>query len=256
MTTRNPGPCSTLGPGIRGAPRYLVPALALLLIVIAVGLVALSPFALDVFGNSRAWTERSEIGQTYGAAAALLSVLALVGISVSLILQAREAKAAREHASRVTHSELLQMAIEDPVYRECWGPVDHSRSERELQQHIYTNLIVSYWQSRFELGMFSEAHLRAGASEMFAAVPGRRFWAATRNVRRETAQTRRARRFHRILDEEYDRAIAAGPPTADRPSAPQVRFRRGRRVTGFIVAGAGVVAGLRLLYRELVRHRA
>jgi hypothetical protein len=72
----------------------------LLLIVLAVGLVAVSPLALDIFGNSPAWTQRSEIGQTYGAAAALLSVLALVGISISLILQAREAKIAREYASR------------------------------------------------------------------------------------------------------------------------------------------------------------
>lgn len=234
-------------------PAFSSPALALLLIVIAVGLVAVSPLALDAFGNSQEWTERSEIGQTYGAAAALLSVLALVGISVSLMLQAREAKAAREHASRVTHSELLQMAMDDPVFRECWGPVDTSRSDDEVRQHIYTNLIVSYWQSRFELGTLSEAHLRVGAAGMFSAAPGRRFWAAARRARRETAQTRRTQRFNAILDEEYGRTTVK--PVADRPLPPPER-RAPRAVAGVAVGGIGAVALARYLYRFLARRRA
>jgi hypothetical protein len=248
MTARTPRSRTMRWPATRRAPRYGVPVLVSVLIVIVVGLVALSPFALGAFGNGPEWAQRSEIGQTYRAAAALLSVLALVGISFSLILQAREAKAAREHASRLTHTDLLQLAMDDPVYRECWGPAGASRNEREQRQHIYTNLIISYWQSRFEVGMFSEAHLRAGAARMFSAAPGRRFWATTRRVRREVAQTRRARRFHEILDEEYENAIAAGPPERPTPRG------KGRRMPRLIV-GAGAIAAAPLLHRALTRRR-
>jgi hypothetical protein len=251
MTARKPAPRQAT-PGVRHTPRFLVSVLVLLFILVAVALVIASPYALDVFGDSGEWSERSEIGQTYGAAAALLSVLALVGISASLILQAREAKVAREHASRVTHSELLQMAMEDPVYRECWGPVDRSRSEKELRQHAYTNLIVSYWQSRFEIGTFSEAHLRAGAAEMFAGAPGRRFWVTAGPMRRATAETRRMRRFTAILDDEYAKAIASGPP-AESPGP--TRTRLSPQVPGAVLAGAGGAAALRMLYRALARRR-
>jgi hypothetical protein len=85
---------------------------------------------------------------------------------------------------------------------------------------------------------------------MFSAAPGRRFWTATRRVRQQVAQTRRARRFHEILDEEYENAIAAGLPENHLP-APRRRARRMPR----LIIGAGVIAAARLLYRALNRRR-
>lgn len=76
---------------------------------------------------------------------------------------------------------------------------------------VYVNLIVSYWESRYELGQLSDVHLRAGASRLFQAQPGLRFWVDTRSLRVETAVGRRARRFHRILDKEYLKAITRSP---------------------------------------------
>jgi hypothetical protein len=193
-------------------PKFLVPALVFVLVLVSLGLVALSPLVLDVFGVSEEWSRRSEIGQTYGAAAALIAVLALVGIAVSLVLQWREAKIAREYASRAAHTELVRMAMEDPLYRECWGPYGESRDEAAFRQYMYTNLVVSYWESRFELGMFSETHLRYGSSRMFSGAPGRRFWEGAREARASVADTRRLRRFHEILDEEYQKAELQEPP--------------------------------------------
>lgn len=211
-------------------PKFLVPALVSVLVLAALALVALSPLALDLFGTGEEWRRRSEIGQTYGAAAALIAVLALVGIAVSLVLQAREAKIAREYASRAVHSELIRMAMEDPLYRECWGPYwAAEEDEDERRQDMYVNLIVSYWQSRFELGMFSEAHLRYGASRMFSAAPGRRFWEGGRAARFAVSQSRRLRRFHEILDEEYQKADLQEQP---RPRQEQPGPRADHRPTG------------------------
>ncbi|MEV4456717.1 DUF6082 family protein [Microbispora sp. NPDC049633] len=50
------------------------------------------------------------VGQTYGAASALLSALALTGVSASLALQAKESRAARKDSGRNHHLRLIRMA--------------------------------------------------------------------------------------------------------------------------------------------------
>ena len=191
--------------------------LVISLVCISVLAVAVSPIALDLFGgNANSWARRGDIGQTYGAAAALLSVLALGGVAVSLVLQSRESKANREHASRLIHTDLLKMAMDDRAYLECWGPYSSATDPVAQRQAMYVNLILSYWESRWELGQLSETHLRAAAAHMFRATPGRDFWADARALRTSTSESRRARRFHQILDEEYLTALTPGPsPAAD-----------------------------------------
>ncbi|MBC6466281.1 hypothetical protein HKK74_12320 [Actinomadura alba] len=128
----------------------------LVFVVLSSMLVGLSPLALDSFGGSAtAWTRRGNIGATYGAAAALLSVLALAGVAVSLVLQARETMVNREQAARAVHTDLLKMAMDDPAYLECWGPYSSSADHTEQRQYLYVNLILSYWESRYELGRTS-----------------------------------------------------------------------------------------------------
>ncbi|WP_203990415.1 DUF6082 family protein [Sphaerisporangium rufum] len=214
------------------------------LVLTATALVVLSPLAIDAIDDGGQWSRRSEIGQTYGAAAALLSVLALAAIAFSLVLQAREVKLAREQASRATHNELITMALNDPDYRECWGVFSTERDERSIRQQLYTNLVVSYWQTRFELGTFSETHLRHGAATVFSARPGRVFWRDAREARIRTSQTRKARRFHSILDEEYQKSLATMPTLEAAPV-----HRRTARLAGLLrgiadrLEGAGMRNG-------------
>ncbi len=65
-------------------------------------LVILSPFALRVLATSFGlnWSNLSNIGQTYGAVSALITALALGGVVVSLLYQARDVGTARSHAIR------------------------------------------------------------------------------------------------------------------------------------------------------------
>lgn len=251
---------------VRFPLRPLILLLTVLLVLLSVALVVLSPFALDALGAGEEWARRSEIGQTYGAAAALLSVLALAAIGVSLVLQAREAKIAREQASRTTHTELLFMAMEDPIYREFWGPFTTAQDEREFKQQLYTNLIVSYWQSRYELGTFTEAHLRHGAGTLFmgaeraaaadiADPQGETF---PRDPRRGIPEGRGRRavpyrsiasaagaqpagRGHAAQDRRPGRA--AGPGPAGGGGAAAVRRRRGGRLTRRTFGPGATAAG-------------
>src|SRR5881227_922280 len=108
----------------RRAAQGALTLLLLLIAMTAVALIGVSPIALGVFnGDTRHWERLSFIGQTYGAASALISVLALVGIVVTLTYQAREVKLSREEARRQAIGDLLKMAMEDTDLDECWGPV-------------------------------------------------------------------------------------------------------------------------------------
>jgi hypothetical protein len=85
-------------------------------------LIFISPLALGWFGGGDAkWQRLSDIGQTHGAAAVLLSVVALVGVSLSIALQARQARQAQVFAQRDHHLQLLVIAMDRPDLLECWG---------------------------------------------------------------------------------------------------------------------------------------
>ncbi|QVQ53163.1 hypothetical protein J4H86_05080 [Spiractinospora alimapuensis] len=175
-----------------------------LLVVLAVALVGLSPFTLVWFtGQAQDWEQLSLVGQTYGAASALLAGLALLGIAATLVLQLREVRNSREIALRESNSELLRMAMDDPAYRACWGtnfPADASTADR---QRMYTNMIFSQWESAFESGAMGEAVIRAVARKVLAGRIGWEYWRDVREIRLSTSETRRARRFHRIIDDEF-----------------------------------------------------
>jgi hypothetical protein len=92
-------------------------------ILIAAAFLAGTPFLLLAVGNVRPndWTQFSNEGQAYGGIAAVLGMLALVGVGASLILQARDAANNRELTQRTIHAELLSKGLEDPALLACWG---------------------------------------------------------------------------------------------------------------------------------------
>jgi hypothetical protein len=73
----------------RAVARGVVTVLLVIAVIGALGGVVLSPLVIGRLGatNDAQWRRLSDIGQTYGAASAVLSVLALIGITFSLIIQ-------------------------------------------------------------------------------------------------------------------------------------------------------------------------
>ncbi|MEV6813701.1 DUF6082 family protein, partial [Micromonospora sp. NPDC051296] len=214
------------------------------------------------------WPLLGNVGQAYGAASAILAGLALTGVVASLIIQAREAKAAREQALRALHTDLLKMAIDDPGLLECWGPIGQSTDLEWFRKHVYTNLIVSHWQLMWEVDLLSEPHLEVLADQFFKGAAGRRFWAEARGPRMKAETSRRARRFTAVVDDRYHAAIATGPPVdsrepirvADDParSAPSDRSEDERDTTGrlaYLAVGMAVAAGAIAVGHCLFRRR-
>jgi len=198
----------------RRGRRLALGATTAAVIASGLGVVLLSPLLLSRLDTVSGvnWTRLSEIGQTYGAASAILAMLALGGVALSLLLQARQARADQIQAIRGFHTELVRMELDDvALYLPCWGPLDISTDDGK-RQHIYTTLMMDYAWMGYEIGSIPEPWLRDMLAGMFQGEVGRRYWTMARRSWTQAAGGRRGRSFLRIVDEEHDKAVAAGPP--------------------------------------------
>jgi hypothetical protein len=228
-----------------------------LVALLGIGLIGLSPLALRSFrGATLQWERLSFIGQTYGAASAVISVLALVGVILTLNYQARETKRAREETRRQAISDLLRMAMNDPDLDECWGPVPAPDDPKSRKQQLYTNMIVAAWALSYETGATPELRLRYNANELFRGPVGREYWRNAGESRLSTSANRRERRFHKILDEEYWRVVSSSPLRSPAVGEPGPTSKDGRALASSLLwasAGAGLTAIIcRLAWK---RHR-
>ncbi len=244
------------------AARIVLFLAILLLILVAAGLVIVSPWALsaldDVGGTD--WNQLSKIGATYGALSAVIAAIALFGVVASLVIQTREAKSAREQGLRALHTDLMQMAMADPVYMECWGSYITENFDTE-RQFTYINLIISHLHSVYEIGEVTDTRLRANAVSLFSGTPGRRYWQAGGPFWKEMYPGRRSQRFYRILDEAY-RETLKKPPAASRipvvndslqPSDESLQPPRLRPILAAV--GFGMAASLILAAVRRILHR-
>lgn len=194
-------------------------------------------------------------------------MLAVIGVAVTLVMQEREARAARLHAIRDNHNHLIEMAMRDPELNKVWGPGGLADPFTEQRQSMYANMIISQWQMSYETRSLAEPHLRFLAREFFAGTIGRDFWTLAREDRLTTSETRRIHRFHQILDAEYQASLAtpAIPPADPAPSSapdpapsarPAVRLAgRNRRRVRTLLAAIATAAGAAAIIRVLCRNR-
>jgi len=209
-------------------------------------LVAASPLALKSLGSLRGlnWIQLSYVGQTYGAASALLTGLALIGVSVSIFLQARAVNAGREQSSREHHARIVEMALKDPVYQRAWGINPSLSVVPDFRQRAYINLIVSHWQRDYQFNGIPEHSLRGNLAELFHGEAARLWWADTGDWRKAASGNRRDKRFCRIVDEEFRKAVSSGPPIvpAQAEDAP-VQADHSSAVNRLFKAGVAVLVG-------------
>jgi hypothetical protein len=230
-------------------------------IIASLALVVLSPLLLrgDLSFHGTDWLRLSYVGQTYGAVSALLAALALLGVAVSVLLQVREARNNRLQAERTRHYELLRMALENPSYFRVFARPEGTDDQKRLV--TYTNLLLQYWLMIWEFGDLSEQELRGYiAPDLFGTDAGRAYWEQVGSARLDYAETKKARKFEEILDEEYKKVIAlvAGQPDetvtpnprrANRSSNPAAV---GSVLIGIAVAGVAVRGILKSLRKRAI----
>jgi hypothetical protein len=157
---------------IRRSAGYLAVILIVALILL---LVLLSPLLLRQLGRISGvdWARLSNIGQTYGAASAVLSAIALIGISLSLLVQARQARDERIRLVFERHVQLLSMVLERP---DLYGPVMGFSAPAgiEARQYLFATMLMNYARMGYITGIIPEEDLRAETlREVFQGEPMR-----------------------------------------------------------------------------------
>jgi hypothetical protein len=228
-------------------------------VIVLLGLVIVSPLALKELGllHGMNWFQLSSIGQTYGAASALLTGLALIGVVGSMIYQARAIQSTVEQSSREHHFRLVEMAMNDPLYQLAWGSELAIRlGDRDTyRQQVYVNLIISYWERDYIQGDVPEHALRIYLTSFFGGEAGRTWWAKVRNLRLIAAKNRKARRFVKIVDQEYRKAVRSGPATVPAMPPTDVKSKPGKidnRIRAGVIIASAAAGGA--VIATAIRH--
>jgi hypothetical protein len=170
------GMTDSQGELMRKLRQWRTSALVLLGLLVLVTLVSVSPAALLLLAHWRIdWNQLAIVGQAYGGVSAILSALALCGVALSLLQQSRQARADRVIAIRERHFELVKLDLERPDLIEVSDmPDDHE----ERQVWLRSNLWMTHWLMRWQLGLLGEADLRRTAFRLFGDPRSQAWWEA------------------------------------------------------------------------------
>ncbi len=174
-------------------------------------LTLLSPEVLRAIGRNRGfdWPRLSDVGQTYGLASAILSGTALIGIALSLIVQARQAQAERVSVVRERHMDLLRLVLEDP---ELYGPVIGVLVPSEpddARRFVFSTMWMNYASMGYQMGILDENTVRKEIlRSSFGSQYMRDWWGIAGEYWRESpGPGRKALNFVRIADDEFLKSI-------------------------------------------------
>jgi hypothetical protein len=213
----------------RNLGKVAVAGAAALVICSVVAGVAFSPVVMGMLNSGGVdWSRLSDIGQAYGAGSALLSAVAL---GIVVVLQRGQVRHERTWRLREMHVDVMKIALDEPMYAQCWGP-------RMAPPHIderlfyYVNLIVMLWFYSWESGELRDAQVQSYSAGLFESAVARDFWAWHGSWRLAAASGRRLR-FLRIVDREYHRAVLAGPPSRRLEARRTRPARAGMRAPGY-----------------------
>ncbi|UUY01571.1 DUF6082 family protein [Svornostia abyssi] len=172
-------------------------------VVSVVGIVLLATawasarFAASLFpSDTRDLDRLAAAGEAFGAASAVLSALAVIGVLLTLqqqrrqnVLYQEEFRATKaslrtnsEVAVRQLHAGLLALALADQDLLSVW-PTTVDEPPRRTKQSLYSNLVVSHFQTMYVLGYVDTPTMYANLLELFASDIVREFWTEVSSVR-------------------------------------------------------------------------
>ena len=228
-----------------------------LLVTLAVGLIGLSPLAMTWLADLPVqWSHLSDMGQAYGGTSAVLSGLALAGVSASLLMQSSLNRISQLHSIRQRQFDIVKLALDNPGYLYVDGSAAISDPDNHLK--VYANLFVSHWAMVWDLAEMREDTLHVVASRLFESAVAREWWKVNGQ---SYYSSRRRKKFVAILSDECDRAaLAARPPSRPTPPDPlpippqRTSSSGGRSRTLVVGVAAGIGIGI-LLHSASRRRR-
>jgi hypothetical protein len=131
-------------------------------------------------------------------ASTVLSALALIAVSISLIYQAHQAKIARMIGSRERHLDLMRVMMEHPDldYRKL-----DASTEATDDHLIGMSLWMGYWNTMWHIKKMDERALRFVCSELFSIGAARDWWTRV-GATWSSRDSRHERKFLEIVTAE------------------------------------------------------
>ncbi|MEU8340049.1 MULTISPECIES: DUF6082 family protein [Micromonospora] len=148
-----------------------------------------------------------------------ISMIALAGVALSLLMQRKQTRISQVQASRTMRLELVKPALDDPELLAAWGYREETPAA-EARLRAYTNLVFAYLLTAFDLGTITEPELRSEMRRKFESGKIRDFWKNSRQAYLEPSFQSRERLFARIVDDAYraalsEQVVRAGTEGAD-----------------------------------------
>lgn len=132
----------------------------------------------------------------------LISSIALVGVVISLLLQARQLRASRVEAAHNSQIDMIKFAIENPsLVAEMEGvPNDEALVKDVVRNWYITNLWMSY-----DIGTVSKVGLQERVAIIFSVDEARKWWERAARGYELSAVSKREKEFFIIVNGECQR---------------------------------------------------
>lgn len=190
----------------------MISTLSIILLAVTVAGVLISPILLNAFyDGDRDYSVSADIGQAFGGASALVACITLFIVMTSVIIQHQQLKEIQRDKHEEFNEALVLMAIEHPRYRQCWG-ARVAPAEIEEDLFYYCSNIVKGWTRAWELKVIDERQARDYLRSFFDSEVPRLYFEKHGDWHRRGKNRTDRERFQEFANEEYLRAIKAGPP--------------------------------------------
>jgi hypothetical protein len=139
----------------------------------------------------------------------LISSIALAGVAVSLLLQARQLRASHIQAARTSQLERIKFYLNDPnplINVEGIDDID------KYKESMHINWYVSHSAFVYENRAVSRTYLQTLARNLFKSETSREWRREYGYTYRESVTSRRDKDFFLIFDQEFQRAIQSVNP--------------------------------------------
>jgi len=192
-------------------------AIGALAFTAAMAVVILFPLLLGrmFISDGADYSRISDIGQSYGAASAIISTVALGVVLVGLVMQHQQFRSGRRQALSALTDDLVRLAMDEPIYRQCWG-ARTAPDDVDEALFYYCNSVIKSWKVAWELRELTEVQVRSYLANFFDSEVPRLFWHMHGDWHMRARRRNRRDRFLALVNEEYLRAVRSGPPARPR----------------------------------------
>lgn len=140
--------------------------------------------------------------------ATLISSVALIGVALGLLLQARQLRASQIQIVRSLHVEFIKMGLDKPF---LGAAIESEIDPDDLSNAAYLNSYLTFLQVGYSLKTIPKDLISYHAQRAFEMEFARVWWAWARKSYEIGAATKRDREFFVLVDSEFKNATRSNP---------------------------------------------